>query len=117
MNGDGEGLGDLLSNLLGNAIRYTPTGGRVCLTMREEEGQLLVEVADTGIGIEEKALGRIFDEFYRSEAARANTADGSGLGLAIVKAVVGQHRGTIEVESEVGRGTPFRVRMPLSRNG
>jgi signal transduction histidine kinase len=76
-----------------------------------------VEVADTGIGIEEKALGRIFDEFYRSEAARANTADGSGLGLAIVKAVVEQHGGTIDVESEVGRGTRFRVSIPMARNG
>jgi signal transduction histidine kinase len=117
MRGDTEGLTDLLSNLLGNAIRYTPRGGRISFTMREEEGQLMVEVADTGIGIEEEAQARVFDEFYRSEAARANTADGSGLGLAIVKAVVEQHRGTIDVESEVGRGTRFRVSIPMARNG
>jgi signal transduction histidine kinase len=117
MSGDPEGLTDLLSNLLGNAIRYTPRGGSVAFAMREERKQLVVDVSDTGIGIEEEALGRIFDEFYRSEAARAHAPDGSGLGMAIVKAVVEQHRGTISVESEVGRGTRFTVRIPLARNG
>lgn len=110
---DPEGMADLLSNLLGNAIRYTPSGGIVRFGLRGEGDSLLVEIADTGIGIEKEALGRVFDEFYRSDAARTHVPDGSGLGLAIVKAVVDQHGGTIEVESEPGRGTRFAVRIPL----
>jgi len=114
ITGDPEGLGDLLSNLLGNAVRYTPPGGVVSLSMRQEGSRLVVEVSDTGIGIGGDALSRIFDEFYRSEAARAHAPEGSGLGLAIVKAVVEQHGGSVEVQSEVGRGTHFHVELPLS---
>ncbi len=113
---DPEGMADLLNNLLGNAVRYTPAGGAVTFVMKEEGGELLLEVADTGIGIEERALGRIFEEFYRSDAARAHAADGTGLGMAIVKAVVDQHGGTIAVESEVGRGTRVRVHLPILRD-
>jgi signal transduction histidine kinase len=114
---DPEGLADLLVNLIGNAIRYTPSGGSVRLVMKVDGESLCLEVADTGIGIEEKALHRIFDEFYRSEAARAHAPEGSGLGLAIVKAVVDQHHGTIGVESEAGRGTRFSVKIPLEWKG
>jgi signal transduction histidine kinase len=110
--GSPGGMADLMRNLLGNAIRYTPGGGSVSFSMREEDGELLLEVGDTGIGIEEEALGRIFDEFYRSEKARAHAPDGSGLGMAIVKAVVDQHRGTISVESKVGEGARFRAAFP-----
>jgi tRNA 2-thiouridine synthesizing protein E len=117
MTGSPGGMGDLMRNLLGNAIRYTPGGGSVSFSIREEAGDLVLEVGDTGIGIEEEALDRIFEEFYRSNAARARAPDGSGLGMAIVKAVVDQHRGTISVESEVGRGTLFRVGLPLNGGG
>ncbi|MFH1762689.1 MAG: HAMP domain-containing sensor histidine kinase [Gemmatimonadota bacterium] len=110
---DPEGIRDLLSNLLGNAVRYTPRGGSIVFSMREKEGSLEMEVDDTGIGIEKRALDRIFDDFFRSEAARSHAEDGSGLGMAIVKAVVDQHRGTISVESEVGKGTRVRVVIPL----
>jgi len=116
MAADADGLADLLANLLGNAIRYTPRGGSVRFSLSEKNGHLVLEVADTGIGIEEKALDRIYDEFYRSEAARAHASDGTGLGLAIAKAVVEQHGGSIAVESEVGRGTRFTVRIPLQSN-
>lgn len=112
VTGDEEGLGDLLSNLLGNAVRYTPRGGVVALTLRGEEGGVTVEVSDTGIGIESQALGRIFEEFFRSESARAHHQDGTGLGLAIAKAVVERHGGSMDVESRVGEGTRFTVRIP-----
>jgi signal transduction histidine kinase len=111
--GNPGGVADMLRNLLGNAIRYTPAGGRVDLRVGRETAGLIVEVSDTGIGIEPEALGRIFDEFYRSDAARAHAPDGTGLGMAIVKAVVDQQGGGIEVESEPGRGTRFRVRLPF----
>lgn len=110
---DGEGLADLLANLLGNAIRYTPAGGSVWLRVASEEEGVVFEVRDTGIGIAPADRARIFEEFYRSAAAREHSPDGSGLGLAIVRAVVDEHGGTIEVESEAGKGTAFRVTMPL----
>jgi len=111
--GNPGGMGDLMRNLLGNAIRYTPRGGSVSFSLGVEAHEMVLQVDDTGIGIEREALGRIFDEFYRSEAARAHAPDGSGLGMAIVKAVVDQHGGSISVESEVGRGSRFRVSLPL----
>ncbi len=115
--GNPGGMADLMRNLLGNAIRYTPAGGSVSFTIGKDAGGLVVEVRDTGIGIEAEAVDRIFEEFYRSDAARAHAPEGTGLGMAIVKAVVDQHRGTIDVESEVGRGTRFRVRLPFLREG
>jgi two-component system phosphate regulon sensor histidine kinase PhoR len=114
MTADPEGMRDLLSNLLSNAVRYTPREGSVTFSMSEKGGSLMVEVVDTGIGIEEEALNRVFDEFFRSEAARSFAEEGSGLGLSIVKAVVDQHHGTISVESVVGKGTHVRVGIPLA---
>jgi signal transduction histidine kinase len=110
--GDGEGLADLMANLLSNAIRYTPAGGRVDFRMRQAGRALVIEVADTGIGIAQQDLSRIYEEFYRSPAAREAVPEGTGLGMAIVKAVVERHGGTISVESEVGKGTRFTVSIP-----
>lgn len=114
LQGNPAAMADLMRNLLANAVRYTPPGGSVTFRLAAEGGEVVLEVADTGIGIEPEALERIFEEFYRSEAARAFAPDGTGLGLAIVKAVVDRHRGTIAVESEPGRGTRFVVRLPSS---
>lgn len=111
---DAEGLADLLVNLIGNAIRYTPSGGRVWFRARRADEGLLLEVEDTGIGIDPADRSRIFDEFYRTPAGREHTSQGSGLGLAIVKAVVEQHRGTISVEDRAGGGTRFRVELPFA---
>ncbi len=111
--GDAEGLADLVTNLLSNAIRYTPRGGRVTIDLQERGGALVIEVADTGIGIPAEDLPRIYDEFFRSRTARDFVADGSGLGMAIVKAVVDRHGGRIEIESAVGRGTTVRVEIPM----
>ena len=112
--GDAEGLGDMLGNLVGNAIRYTPAGGHVWFRARRSNDRLLIEVEDTGIGIAPADRARIFDEFYRTPAAREHTQQGSGLGLAIVKAVVDQHLGIITVEDREGGGTRFRVELPLA---
>ncbi len=113
LEGDAAGLHQMLGNLVSNAVRYTPHGGSVRVTVRSRDGRLRIEVADTGIGIPPEDLGRVFDEFYRSPNARARTGDGTGLGLSIVKAVVEQHGGTVSVESAVGRGTTFTVELPV----
>lgn len=111
--GDAEGLADLVTNLLANAIRYTPRGGRVSLDVRAHDDTIAIEVADTGIGIAEEDLPRVFDEFFRSRSAREHAADGSGLGMAIVRAVVDRHGGAVALESAVGRGTTARVSIPI----
>jgi signal transduction histidine kinase len=112
LRGDPEGLGDLMGNLLENAIRYNPDGGTVWFRVSGTPDEVVIDVRDTGIGIPEEDLPRIFDEFYRSKTARAFTPQGSGLGLAIVQAVVEQHGGAIAVDSTPGRGTHVRVRLP-----
>ncbi len=113
LEGDAASLLQLVGNLLSNAIRYTPTGGSVAVRARQAGGRLLLEIADTGIGIPPGDLARVFDEFYRSANARAHTGEGTGLGLSIVKAVAEQHGGTVSVESTVGKGTCFTVELPL----
>ncbi|TFH64311.1 MAG: HAMP domain-containing histidine kinase, partial [Gemmatimonadales bacterium] len=119
MQGDPEGLADLMGNLLSNAIRYTPEDGTVTFRMHAVEGTLVIEVVDTGIGIPEEDLPRIYEEFFRSTAAREFAPVGSGLGMAIVQAVVEQHEGSISVESAGGHGTRVQVdaAVGLLRNG
>jgi signal transduction histidine kinase len=111
--GSPQGIGDLLRNLLGNAVRYTPSGGRVELRLQQVGQELLLEVEDTGMGIPREDQGRIFEEFFRSFHARQAVPGGSGLGLTIVKTVVDQHRGRIAVQSEEGKGTCMRVWLPV----
>ncbi len=112
ISGSPQGMGDLLRNLVGNALRYTPPGGRVELRIQRVGEEILLEVEDTGIGIPEAEQDRVFDEFFRSFHARQIVPGGSGLGLTIVKAVVDRHRGRIAVESEEGKGTCMRVWLP-----
>jgi signal transduction histidine kinase len=116
VQGQPEGLRTVLENLLGNAIKYTPAGGSVTLSAArgDDGGCVLVRIADTGIGIAAADLPRLFDEFFRTEEARALQVHGSGLGLAIVKAIVTAHQGEIAVDSEVGRGTTFIVTLPVT---
>lgn len=110
---DPEVFGQAVVNLLSNAVKYTPAGGEVRLCSRMEEDRAVVEVRDTGLGIPEESLPRIFERFYR--VPRNNkAAPGTGLGLALVHYIVTElHNGTIEVESQVDRGTCFTVTIPL----
>lgn len=109
MLGSHDGLERIISNLLENAINYTPDGGTVTLRTFKTATQVVLEVSDTGIGINEEDLKHIFDRFFRADPARSLKSGGTGLGLAITKRLVDMHQGKIEVESTVGKGTTFRV--------
>lgn len=111
--GSPQGMGDVLRNLVGNAIRYTPSGGKVELRIQPEGNELLLEVEDTGIGIPKADQARVFEEFFRSFQARQVVPGGSGLGLTIVKAVVDRHGGRVAVRSEEGKGTCMSVWLPV----
>ena len=111
--GDEEALRQVADNLLDNALKYTPDEGRVDLRMKAEGGYAVLEVEDTGIGIEAKDIGRIFERFYRVDKARSRELGGTGLGLSIVKHIVEAHSGKVSVTSAPGRGSTFRVEIPL----
>lgn len=108
-----EALREIASNLIDNAIRYTPRGGRVEVLLYPHEGDIIFQVSDTGIGIPPEDLPHIFEEFYRSRNAKEFAHEGTGLGLAIVKSAVEAHNGEIEVFSELGKGTTFTVTLPV----
>jgi len=114
VDGDPDRLIQVLTNLVDNAIKYTPAGGRVTLSARRAEDQVLLAVGDTGAGIPQADLGRIFERFYRVDKARSRATGGTGLGLAIAKHIVEAHGGTIAVESELGRGSTFTVALPAA---
>ncbi|CAG1011023.1 two-component system, OmpR family, sensor histidine kinase VicK [Anaerolineales bacterium] len=101
----------MLDNLVGNAIKYTPTDGSVHVSMSMEGEQIIIKVKDTGVGIPPEEQGRVFEKFYRASNA-ARGAQGSGLGLAIVKSIVDSHQGRVWVESTVGKGSTFIVLLP-----
>jgi two-component system phosphate regulon sensor histidine kinase PhoR len=112
--GDASTLRRVVDNLLVNAITYTPRGGKVDVTVEPRDGAAVLAVKDTGIGIPEEDLDRIFERFYRVDKARSRSAGGTGLGLAIVKHAVGLHGGSVEVKSKLARGSTFTVRIPLA---
>ncbi|HCB07737.1 MAG TPA: HAMP domain-containing sensor histidine kinase [Nocardioides sp.] len=118
VTGDPGELDDLVSNLVSNAIKYSDPGGSVSVTIEHavQDGSQVVElcVTDRGIGIAEEEQGRLFEEFFRSENVAVRSRPGTGLGLPVVDRVVRRHRGRIEVESELGVGTTFRVLLPLA---
>ena len=113
---DGSRIRQLVMNLLTNAVKYTPAGGRVRLWLERDDGRVRFGVSDTGIGIAPGDLPHIFDRFWRADSARTRTAErpGVGLGLAICKWIAEAHGGTIEVQSRPGRGTTFSVTLPTS---
>ena len=112
--GDPDSLTELLENLASNAIKYTPAGGDVRISLETRRHQTELCVSDSGIGIPPGEEERIFDEFYRATNAQESGKDGTGLGLSIVKAIVETHGGEISVESELGEGTSFRILLPSS---
>jgi len=114
VQGDAELLRQLLTNLVDNAITYTPTGGSVRLTWDRDGTFARLAVADTGCGITSDDLPHLFERFYRADRARVRTSGGSGLGLAIVRWIVEAHEGRIDVASHPGRGTTVTVRLPLA---
>lgn len=112
--GDSTALRRLADLLLDNAFKYTPSPGTVSLKLERKTDRVIMTVQDSGIGIAEEELPRIFDRFYRVDKARSREQGGAGLGLAIAKWIVTQHRGSISVESRPSQGSAFRVELPLS---
>ncbi|MCM3670022.1 cell wall metabolism sensor histidine kinase WalK [Mesobacillus maritimus] len=109
--GDADRLKQVFLNLVANAITYTPSGGSVYLEVIDKPNEAIVTVRDTGIGIEQNEISRIFERFYRVDKARSRNSGGTGLGLAIVKHIMEAHKGMIEVESKVGEGTAFILKF------
>jgi heavy metal sensor kinase len=107
--GDQELLRRLILNLLDNAIRYTPEHGKISVELQRNDGELRLQVADTGVGINPEAAGHVFERFYRGDEARSRQNGGFGLGLSIVKWIAESHNGTVEVSSKPGKGSTFTV--------
>jgi len=114
VRGDAVQLDEVLQNLIDNALQYTPSGGRIDVTAHSNGHEVIFTVADTGIGIPESDLERIFERFYRVDAARSREAGGTGLGLSIARHIVDAHGGRIWVESAVGQGSRFRFSIDVA---
>jgi two-component system sensor histidine kinase SenX3 len=112
VHGDETQLTSMFTNLVDNAVKYTPPGGRVEVTGGFEDSEVVIRVSDTGIGIPEGKLPRIFERFYRVDKARSKETGGTGLGLSIVKHVAENHGGRVTVESTLGEGSTFTVYLP-----
>ncbi len=111
---DRDGIDQVLDNLVSNAIKYTLDGGAIDLSAESgKNGQLIIKIKDTGIGIPRKDLERIFDRFYRVDKARSRSMGGTGLGLSIAREIVRAHGGTISLDSEIGAGTVVTVTLPM----
>jgi signal transduction histidine kinase len=115
LRGDEELLRELVTNLVANAVQYTPSGGTVDVRLRRVDGRVELTVADTGIGISDRAREHLFEEFYRAPEAKKAFPDGTGMGLAIVHRVVEIHAGTIDVTPNRPTGTVFRVTLPIRK--
>lgn len=113
--GDGDRLAQVFTNLVDNALKFTPAGGQVLLSISSKENEVIVEVSDSGRGIPEAVLPHIFDRFYQADPARGGgEKHGAGLGLAIVKEIIQAHGGRINVRSRMGQGSTFEIALPLS---
>jgi len=113
IDADVNNMEGIFTNLISNAVKYTNQGGKVMVRSRVKGGYIQVDVADTGIGIAREDLPKIFDRFYRVKTEQTRKVVGSGLGLSIVKGIIEAHFGSIEVESEPGKGTTFSVFLPI----
>ena len=108
-----EGIDRILNNLVSNAVKYTLSGGRVCVRLHRTNTETCIQIVDTGIGIPEDSLPHLFEEFYRAPNAKSQAKEGTGLGLAITKDLVMRYGGRIDVQSKVGTGTTFTITLPL----
>ncbi len=113
VSADSNRMRQVLGNLLDNAVKYTPTGGRVNVQTRTEAGKVVITVKDTGIGICEKDITKIWDRLYRGDESRSQR--GLGLGLSLVKSIVDIHGGYVDVSSEPGSGSTFTIYIPQSK--
>jgi signal transduction histidine kinase len=112
---DADALRQILTNLIDNALRHTPSGGEIAVRASAAPDGVMIAVADTGSGISPQHLPRIFERFYRADASRSRAEGGTGLGLAIVKHLVEAHGGRVTAESTMGRGTTIRMLFPGER--
>jgi signal transduction histidine kinase len=110
---DRDYLKQIWTNLISNAIKYTPEGGRIVVSLEADESKLIGTVADSGIGIADEDMPYLFQEFFRTDQAKASNETGTGLGLSIVKQIVDSYGGEIRVSSRLGQGTRFRFFLPL----
>lgn len=110
---DGARISQVLDNLVSNAIKYSPGGGHVRVSLAQENGHLACRVSDTGMGMTPEDASEVFAKFFRTSSVRRTAIPGVGLGLPISKAIVEAHGGTIEVASELGKGTTFTFRVPV----
>jgi signal transduction histidine kinase len=112
--GDRGRLAQVVDNLLSNALKFTPEGGNVTVTLARTNGNASLVVADTGAGMRPDELGHLFERFYRTDDARAQAIQGTGLGLSISKAIIDAHQGTITAHSQLGIGTSLTVELPAA---
>jgi two-component system sensor histidine kinase SenX3 len=117
LHGDKDLLGVAITNLITNAFKYTASGGRVSVSAAAEESDVIIEVADTGIGISNEDQARVFERFFRSDHAEVRQRTGSGLGLSLVAEIAEIHDGSVSVESQIGKGSKFRLRLPSREVG
>ena len=113
---DTDKMTQVIDNILNNAIKYSPDGGRIKVGMRTTDAQLIISISDEGLGIPKKDLPRIFDRFYRVDKARSRAQGGTGLGLAIAKEIIKQHKGFIGAKSEYGKGSTFTIVLPYDKD-
>ena len=109
---DRDRIGQVLVNLISNAVKYTPDGGEIRITLSDTEDSVVFNIRDSGIGIPEAEIPYIFERFYRADKSRNRNTGGSGIGLAIVKSVVSAHGGAVDVESRLNEGSNFIVKLP-----
>jgi signal transduction histidine kinase len=109
---------EAVTNIMSNAMRYTPEGGWVVVAIDRDrfKNEMLISVRDTGIGIAKEDIPRVFSRFWRSDASRERVSGGLGVGLALTKEIIDKHNGSIGVESELGKGTTFTLRIPIDRD-
>ena len=113
MFGDKERIEQVVTNIIGNAIKYTPDGGRISVKVAKKEGDMYaISVTDTGVGIPGEDLEHIFERFYRVDKSRSTDAGGTGLGLSIAKDIIDAHGGDISINSEYGKGTTVVITLP-----